>query len=71
MMQLCLEWWMFEAIIIMTGLLPDAETNLAVIGALFNLGGLAYMIPLGLQGHPSIHSLSLHPFDPFLLPQKP
>ena len=50
MMQLCLEWWTFEIIILMTGKLREAEVNIGVMGILFQIGGLCYMIPLGLQG---------------------
>lgn len=49
-MQLCLEWWTFEIIILMTGKLREAEVNIGVMGILFQIGGLCYMIPLGLQG---------------------
>ena len=34
----------------MTGLLPDADLDLAVMGVMFQLGGLAYMVSSGLQG---------------------
>ena len=47
---MCLEWWTFEMIILMTGILPEADTNLGVVGIMFQLGGLSYMVPLGLQG---------------------
>ena len=50
MVQLCLEWWTFEIIILMTGELREAEVNIGVMGILFQIGGLCYMIPLGLQG---------------------
>lgn len=34
----------------MTGELREAEVNIGVMGILFQIGGLCYMIPLGLQG---------------------
>ena len=34
----------------MSGRLRDGEINIGVMGILFQIGGLCYMIPLGLQG---------------------
>ena len=36
----------------MSGEMAGAELNLGVMGIMFSLGGLCYMIPLGLGGEP-------------------
>ena len=55
----------------MTGKLREAEVNIGVMGILFQIGGLCYMIPLGLQGtcleqeipaSPTSVYLSAHPY---------
>lgn len=49
-LQICLEWWTFEIVILMTGKLHEAEIDIGVMGLLFQIGGICYMVPLGLQG---------------------
>jgi MATE family multidrug resistance protein len=44
----CLEWWAFEACVMLAGLLEDPDLNVAVMGLCLSLSALAYMIPLGL-----------------------
>ena len=48
--QVCLEWWTWEAIMLMTGKLAEADINLGVMGVVFQIGGICYMPPIGLQG---------------------
>ena len=49
-MQVCLEWWLYECIILMTGQLAEAEINLGVAGVVFQIASVCYMPPIGLQG---------------------
>mmetsp|Transcript_27021 Transcript_27021/g.73044 ORF Transcript_27021/g.73044 Transcript_27021/m.73044 type:complete len:618 (-) Transcript_27021:837-2690(-) len=46
--MICLEWWVFEAVVIMSGWMPDAGTCLACMGILVNINAWCYMLPLGL-----------------------
>ena len=47
---MCLEWWLYECIILMTGGLAEAEINLGVAGVVFQIASVCYMPPIGLQG---------------------
>ncbi|WIA21758.1 hypothetical protein OEZ85_000920 [Tetradesmus obliquus] len=46
--MLCLDWWAFEALTLLAGLLPDAEVAVAAIGICFGLHVLAFMLLDGL-----------------------
>lgn len=61
MMQMCLEWWTWEALTLMTGLLEDAEVNVGVMGILFQIVSIASMPPVGLEGDPHccLHRLEM------------
>jgi hypothetical protein len=39
--MICCEWWCFEAMIVMSGLLAPADVSIAVMGILINTSGEA------------------------------
>ncbi|KAG2483530.1 hypothetical protein HYH03_017636 [Edaphochlamys debaryana] len=41
----CLEWWAYEALVIMAGWLPNAEIALGCLGICLTVSGWVYMIP--------------------------
>ncbi|KAF8062039.1 DTX2 [Scenedesmus sp. PABB004] len=43
-----LEWWAYEAVLILAGLLPNAEVALSTMGICLNINAWMYMLPLGL-----------------------
>jgi len=45
--MVCLEWWSFEACVLMAGWLADPELGVSVMGLTLNVSGMLYMIPLG------------------------
>jgi len=45
--MICAEWWSFEMLIVMSGWLPNAQTAVAVMGILLNIGGMIWMIVSG------------------------
>lgn len=47
--MLCLEWWLFEIAAMLSGLLPDAQVSLAVMGIVVQIVSLAFMVPLGVS----------------------
>jgi hypothetical protein len=49
---LCLEWWTFEVVVMLAGVLPrtDAEVSVSVMGVSFDITTIAYMLPAGIGG---------------------
>lgn len=47
--MICVEWWTFECIILMAGLLPNPEVNLAAAGIGINTTGIVFMLFQGLS----------------------
>lgn len=45
--MVCVEWWTFEALVIMSGLLPRADVAVAVMGIIYNSSGLVWMFVSG------------------------
>lgn len=45
--MVCCEWWTFEALILMAGLLPDPATTVATMGIAVDTEGLQFMIISG------------------------
>ncbi|KAF3794993.1 putative multidrug resistance protein [Nymphaea thermarum] len=43
-----LEWWAFEIMILMSGLLPNAELEVSVLSIILNTSSAVYTVPLGL-----------------------
>ncbi|CAL4924541.1 unnamed protein product [Urochloa decumbens] len=46
--MICLEWWSFEVLVLLSGLLPNPQLETSVLSICLNTGALLYMIPLGL-----------------------
>ncbi|KAG8091494.1 hypothetical protein GUJ93_ZPchr0012g21508 [Zizania palustris] len=47
-MMICLEWWSFEILVLLSGLLPNPQLETSVLSICLNTGALLYMVPLGL-----------------------
>ncbi|XP_047059508.1 protein DETOXIFICATION 16-like [Lolium rigidum] len=47
-MMLCLEWWSFELLVLLSGLLPNPELETSVLSICLNTGSLMFMVPAGL-----------------------
>ncbi|KAK9801885.1 hypothetical protein WJX73_007196 [Symbiochloris irregularis] len=45
-----LEWWLYEGLILLAGVLPDAEIAVAVMGIGFNTTAFTYTVSLGISG---------------------
>lgn len=50
--MICVEWWCFEAIILLAGRLPQPEVAIDVVGICVNVATTTFMIPFGLSGQP-------------------
>ena len=50
--MICVEWWCFEAIILLAGRLPQPEVAIDVVGICVNVATTTFMIPYGLSGQP-------------------
>ena len=48
-LQLCFEWWAFEVLAVISGLLPDAVLAIGVNAILLNLSSMVYMLYLGVS----------------------
>eukprot|EP00013_Stygamoeba_regulata_P004045 CAMPEP_0177641738 /NCGR_PEP_ID=MMETSP0447-20121125/7221_1 /TAXON_ID=0 /ORGANISM="Stygamoeba regulata, Strain BSH-02190019" /LENGTH=552 /DNA_ID=CAMNT_0019143865 /DNA_START=101 /DNA_END=1759 /DNA_ORIENTATION=- len=49
MLQMCLEWWCFEILAILSGLLPDPKTAIGAHTILFYLSAMTYMVYFGIS----------------------
>ncbi|XP_020086782.1 protein DETOXIFICATION 53-like [Ananas comosus] len=47
--SVCLEWWWYEVMLILCGLLPDPQPNVAAMGVLIQTTGLVYVLPSSLS----------------------
>ncbi|CAM0908079.1 unnamed protein product [Alopecurus aequalis] len=47
-MMLCLEWWSFEMLVLLSGLLPNPQLETSVLSICLNTGVLMFMVPTGL-----------------------
>ncbi|MCO5575059.1 hypothetical protein L7F22_028856 [Adiantum nelumboides] len=47
-LMMCLEWWSYEALVILSGWLPNPELETSVISVCYNCAAFAFMVPLGL-----------------------
>lgn len=50
--MICVEWWCFEAVILLAGRLPQPEVAIDVVGICVNVATTTFMIPFGLSGQP-------------------
>jgi len=53
-MMICLDWWTWESMILLAGLLPNPDVNVAVMGLGFNVVALCFMVPLAITATSSI-----------------
>uniref|UniRef100_A0ACD5XN93 Uncharacterized protein n=1 Tax=Avena sativa TaxID=4498 RepID=A0ACD5XN93_AVESA len=47
-MMICLEWWSFEVLVLLSGLLPNPKLETSVLAICLNTSDLMYMVPYGL-----------------------
>lgn len=47
-MMVCLEWWSFELLVLLSGLLPNPKLETSVLSICLNTGALLFMVPYGL-----------------------
>ncbi|OEL12932.1 Protein DETOXIFICATION 16 [Dichanthelium oligosanthes] len=53
-LMVCLEWWSFELLVLLSGRLPNPKLETSVLSICLNTGTLAFMIPFGLSAAISI-----------------
>uniref|UniRef100_A0A061R8C4 Protein DETOXIFICATION n=1 Tax=Tetraselmis sp. GSL018 TaxID=582737 RepID=A0A061R8C4_9CHLO len=53
-MLICLDWWTWETMILLAGLLPRPDVSVAVMGLGFNVVALFFMIPMSITGTSAI-----------------
>ncbi|ESQ37044.1 hypothetical protein EUTSA_v10002904mg [Eutrema salsugineum] len=49
----CLEWWLFELLILSSGLLPNPKLETSVLSVCLTIGSLHYVIPMGIAASAS------------------
>ncbi|KAJ3692393.1 hypothetical protein LUZ60_012743 [Juncus effusus] len=47
-LMVCLEWWSFEFLVLLSGLLPNPELETSTLSITLNTGSFMFMIPFGL-----------------------
>ncbi|XP_025817600.1 protein DETOXIFICATION 16-like [Panicum hallii] len=47
-LMVCMEWWTFELLLLISGLLPNPQLEAAVLSICFNTNSLAFMVATGL-----------------------
>ncbi|DBA93746.1 hypothetical protein WJX82_004690 [Trebouxia sp. C0006] len=52
--MICVEWWCFEAIILLAGRLPHPEVAIDTVGICVNIATTTFMFPFGLAGAASV-----------------
>lgn len=52
--MVCMEWWSFELLVLLSGLLPNPKLETAVMSICFNTYVFAFMLPMGLGAAVSI-----------------
>ncbi|OEL16003.1 Protein DETOXIFICATION 16 [Dichanthelium oligosanthes] len=52
--MVCMEWWSFELLVLLSGLLPNPKLETAVMSVCFNTYVFAFMLPMGLGAAASI-----------------
>ncbi|XP_021314903.1 protein DETOXIFICATION 16 isoform X3 [Sorghum bicolor] len=52
--MVCMEWWSFEFLVLLSGLLPNPKLETAVMSICFNTYVFAFMFPMGLGAAASI-----------------
>eukprot|EP00124_Ichthyophonus_hoferi_P000048 Ihof_evm1s2 gene=Ihof_evmTU1s2 len=59
MLMMCLEWWAWEFLALMAGILPDSVTAIGANAILLNIATMSFMFYLGLAVSTSIHVANL------------
>ncbi|KAF3332690.1 MATE efflux family protein 5-like protein [Carex littledalei] len=49
-LMVCLGWWLFEFLVLLSGLLPNPQLETSVLSISLNTASFVYMIPFGLGG---------------------
>ncbi|KAK4844610.1 hypothetical protein QYF36_022320 [Acer negundo] len=47
-LMVCLEWWSFEVLILLSGLLPDSKLETSVLSICLTISSLHYYVPFGI-----------------------
>ncbi|XP_072961438.1 protein DETOXIFICATION 16-like [Typha angustifolia] len=47
-LMVCLEWWSFEFLVLLSGLLPNPKLETSVLSIILNTASAVYMVPFGL-----------------------
>lgn len=50
MVMICLDWWTFEVIVMLSGLLPNPDVTMSMMGITFNIHALCFFAAHGLSG---------------------
>eukprot|EP00798_Chlamydomonas_sp_ICE-L_P010240 gene10240-8157_t len=50
MVMICLDWWTFEMLVILSGLLPHPDLTMSMMGITFNIHALCFFAAHGLSG---------------------
>eukprot|EP00798_Chlamydomonas_sp_ICE-L_P030729 gene30729-35765_t len=50
MVMICLDWWTFEMLVILSGLLPNPDLTMSMMGITFNIHALCFFAANGLSG---------------------
>ncbi|KAF5476393.1 hypothetical protein F2P56_008114 [Juglans regia] len=50
LISVCLEWWWYEIMLFLCGLLSNPQASLAAMGILIQTTGLLYVVPISLSG---------------------
>ncbi len=50
LVMICLDWWTFEIIVILSGLLPRPEMTMSMMGITFNVHAVCFFAAHGLSG---------------------
>uniref|UniRef100_A0A0A9GXD9 Protein DETOXIFICATION n=1 Tax=Arundo donax TaxID=35708 RepID=A0A0A9GXD9_ARUDO len=53
-LMVCMEWWSFEILVLLSGLLPNPKLETAVLSTCFNTYAFAFAVPMGLGAAVSI-----------------
>ncbi|TVU16892.1 hypothetical protein EJB05_32895 [Eragrostis curvula] len=53
-LMVCMEWWSFEILVLLSGLLPNPKLETAVLSICFNTYSFAFSVPMGLGAAASI-----------------
>ncbi|KAJ0475456.1 putative multi antimicrobial extrusion protein [Helianthus annuus] len=61
--MVCLEYWAFELLVLLAGVLPDSEITTSLIAMCVNTEAIAYMLTYGLSAAARLDAVILLPFE--------